>query len=123
MRACIRTDISILFESMKQAKAIQRFAALAHDARLSIFRALVKAGPEGLPAGEIATRLGLSPSGLSFHVAILERAGLLASRRQGRSIIYMPCIVEAVVLGEFLTRDCCGGRPEDCVPRREQRMS
>lgn len=105
---------------MKQKRAIQRFAALAHDARLRIFRTLVKAGPDGLPAGEIATRLGVSPSGLTFHVAILERAGLVASRREGRSVIYSPCLAEAGELAEFLTLDCCDGRPEACAPLRRR---
>jgi len=108
---------------MKVDRVIQRFAALAHETRLAVFRCLVEAGPGGLPAGEIAARVGVSPSGLSFHAAILERAGLLNSRRDGRSVIYLPDLAAATALADFLLDDCCGGRPELCDAQARPEMN
>jgi ArsR family transcriptional regulator len=76
----------------------------------------VVAGPAGMPAGEIAALAGTSSSGASFHLAHLERAGLIASRRESRSIVYSANYEGITGLGDFLMRDCCQGRPEICMP-------
>lgn len=101
---------------MKQEAAITGFSALAHATRLDIFRRLVEAGPEGLPAGEIAAAVGISPSSLSFHAGHLQRAGLVRSRRAGRSVFYAADFTAMAGLVDFLTRNCCGGHPEVCRP-------
>src|ERR1700760_3624601 len=96
--------------------AVNRLSALAHDGRLAIFRLLVKAGPDGMAAGDIARRLDTAPNTMSAQLLILSNAGLTKARREGRSIIYA---VDFDRMGElllFLTRDCCGGRPEICAP-------
>lgn len=94
--------------------ALGALAALAQEHRLKIFRLLMQHGPEGLPAGEIAARLGLPPSTLSGHLAQLERAGLLRSRRHQRWIHYAPDIDGAQTLIGFLTEICCHGQPQLC---------
>lgn len=99
---------------MKNRRAVRRLAALAHEHRLAAFRLLVRAGPEGRAAGEIAAALGLAPSSLSFHVAALSEAGLVRSVREGRSIRYRVAVDGFRELLEFLTADCCEGRPELC---------
>ena len=73
---------------MNTAKATGAFAAIAHENRLALYRLLVKRGPDGLPAGVIAERLGVAPSSLTFHLQALLRAGLLRRRRAGRQLIY-----------------------------------
>jgi len=101
---------------MESIAAIDRLSALAQPGRLSVFRLLVRAGPEGIPAGEIAAALGLAPNTLSARLAILVQAGLLSSAREGRVIRYaarMDSISELIV---YLMEDCCGGRPEICAP-------
>lgn len=100
---------------MKSIQAQAGFAALSQDTRLAILRLLIKIGPEGLPAGEIAARLDVSPPTLSFHVASLERAGLVTSRRVQRQIIYAPDFEGLRALITFLLDDCCGERPEICA--------
>ena len=89
--------------------------ALAQESRLGIFRLLVEAGPDGLPAGQIAERMALPGATLSFHLSQLKHAGLIACRREGRSLIYS-AVYPAMnnVLG-FLTRNCCQGDPGSCV--------
>ncbi|MTH97947.1 helix-turn-helix transcriptional regulator [Roseibium sp. RKSG952] len=99
---------------MRDEDAIGRLAALAHQDRLATFRLLVKAGPEGLPSGRIAEKLTIPPTRMSFHLAALERAGLLTTRRDGRRIVYAVAYGEMRNLLEFLTEDCCGGHPEIC---------
>lgn len=99
---------------MIEEQAIGAFAALAHENRLSIFRVLMRAGPSGMPAGEIATKTGLAPSNVSFHVSQMERAGLLRSWRLRRNIFYAVEIDGVRQLLTFLTDECCGGHPELC---------
>lgn len=99
---------------MEQKLAIAALAALAQDSRLEIFRLLVNQGPGGMPAGEIAERLGVQPATLSFHLAQLSHATLVASRRQGRSIIYSADIATMKDVVSFLLNDCCSGHPELC---------
>lgn len=99
---------------MKRRKAVTAFASLAHEVRLGIFQRLVEAGPEGLAAGQIATKLRISPSSLTFHIAHLERAGLVHSQRKGRSIVYAADFGAMGDLVGYLTDQCCGGHPEVC---------
>jgi ArsR family transcriptional regulator len=91
-------------------------AALAHDGRLAVFRLLVKAGPDGMAAGDIARKLVTQPNTMSAQLLILSNAGLLRARRDGRSIIYAVNFEAMGALLLFLTKDCCGGRPEICAP-------
>jgi len=94
--------------------AVQSLSALAHDSRLEVFRLLVQAGPEGLPAGAIAERLGVPASTLSFHVKALAQAGLIESRHEGRFIHYSADFEAMNGLVAFLGENCCGGR--SCAP-------
>lgn len=94
--------------------ASSAFAALAHPDRIAAFRLLVKAGPSGLASGALADRLSMQPTRMSFHLAALERSGLVHSWRVGRSIRYAPRFEAMRRLLAFLTEDCCGGRPEIC---------
>lgn len=88
---------------------VSALAALAQSHRLAAFRMLVEAGPDGLAAGVIATRLDLAPSSLSFHLAQLERAGLVRTVRAGRSILYSADFAAMNALVGYLTENCCGG--------------
>lgn len=99
---------------MLEHQAITALAALAHENRLTIFRAVMHAGPSGLPAGEIAQQAGLAPSNVSFHVSQMERAGLLRSWRVKRNVFYAVEIDGMRQLLSFLTEECCGGHPELC---------
>jgi protein-tyrosine-phosphatase len=99
---------------MESTQVAQIFAALAQETRLGALRLLVAAGPSGLPAGEIAERLGLPASTTSFHLGALERAGLTQSTRQSRQIIHAVRIAALRGLIAFLTETCCAGRPDLC---------
>lgn len=99
---------------METKQALEAFQALSQDTRLGALRLLVQAGPNGLAAGAIAERLAVQPSTLSTHLGILERAGLVASRRESRSIIYAAQFEGLRRLITFLMEDCCQGRPEIC---------
>jgi len=99
---------------MESSQIIEALAALAHASRLAVFRALVQAGPEGLPAGQIATLLDVPASSRSFHLKELHRAGLANSRQAGRSVIYTARYETMNDLIGFLTENCCGGNP--CGP-------
>lgn len=98
------------------ARAVDALSALAHRHRLGVFRLLVKAGFDGMPAGDVAREIGALPNTLSTHLAILDRAGLIRSRREGRSVIYTANYDGMRELLGFLVADCCGGRPEICEP-------
>lgn len=97
-------------------EAVDALSALAHGHRLAVFRLLVRAGADGVPAGEIAREVGVLPNTLSTHLTILGHAGLIQSRRDGRSIIYTADYDRMRVLLGFLMEDCCAGRPEICAP-------
>ena len=101
---------------MDQSKTIKALAALAQESRLQAFRLLVRSGPDGLAAGEIARRLDVPHNTLSSHLAILANAGLLTSHRQSRSIIYRIDFDGTRELLSFLMQDCCQGSPELCAP-------
>lgn len=89
--------------------AVMRLAALAQGSRLSVFRLLVEKGPDGMPAGEIAGRLGVASNTLSFHLKELSNAGLLKSRQEGRFIYYAPDFTAMNALLAYLTENCCTG--------------
>src|SRR5277367_6166278 len=100
---------------MKKSTAVTALSALAQESRLEIFRWLVQKGPDGVAAGEIGDRLGLPSPTLSFHLSQLRFAGLVTSRRAGRSIIYSANFKAMTSLLAYLTENCCGGRPELCA--------
>ena len=98
-----------------QNSAVEALSALAHDTRLSVFRMLVKAGPEGLIAGTIAQTANVPSSTMSHHLGILERAGLVESERESRLIHYRADYEGMRRLLAFLMEDCCQGAPEMCA--------
>jgi DNA-binding transcriptional ArsR family regulator len=104
---------------MQADAAIEALGALAHAGRLGVFRLLVRAGPEGMAAGEIARATGSLPNTLSTNLNILAAAGLVGSRRDGRSIIYTAQYDGMRDLLAFLMEDCCAGKPEICAPLAE----
>ena len=101
---------------MQAPDAITALSALAHEGRMQVFRLLVRAGLPGLAAGEIAQATGALANTLSSNLAILNRAGLVAARRDGRSIIYTAAYGQMRELLAFLMEDCCAGKPEVCAP-------
>ena len=100
---------------MKAKSAVTALAALAHEYRLGVYRMLVEAGPEGLNAGTIATRLKLPPSSLTFHLSQLHRAGLVTQERNSRQLIYAADFDAMNGLVGYLTENCCGGGPSACA--------
>lgn len=101
-------------KNMRSQDVIEALGALAHEHRLAVFRLLVERGPEGLPAGHIAERLGLVPSSLSFHLQSLQRAGLINQRRESRQLIYSADFEVIAGLVGYLTENCCAGGT--CAP-------
>lgn len=99
---------------MESRIAAFAFAALGQETRLDLLRALLMAGPSGLAAGDIAARLGVPPSTLSFHLRALDQAGLIAATRQGRSLIYAAQLERLRALFAFLADACCDGDPTRC---------
>jgi DNA-binding transcriptional ArsR family regulator len=106
---------------MEKTLAVAALAALAQENRLDVFRLLIEAGPDGLPAGRIADRLGLAPNTLTFHFDRLRMAGLVTVRREGRSMIYSARFETMNELLGYLTDQCCGGEPGKCLPRAKTR--
>lgn len=104
---------------MKSKQAVLALLSLAHEGRLSAFRLLVKAGPEGLAAGDLAQRLKIPPSSLSTNLMLLGHAELVSSRRDGRSVIYTANFDAMSDLLGFLIEDCCNGSPQACAPLAE----
>ncbi|OYY91493.1 MAG: transcriptional regulator [Sphingomonas sp. 28-66-16] len=98
----------------KADQIIAALGALAQPHRLAAYRALVEAGPDGLAAGDLATRLGVPASSLSFHLGLLERSTLIVRRRAGRSLIYSADFGAMTALIGYLTENCCGGA--GCTP-------
>jgi ArsR family transcriptional regulator len=99
---------------MEKAEVIAALAALAQESRLDVFRLLVQAGAEGVPAGQIAERLGLPAATLSFHLSQLRQAGLVTFRREGRSLIYAAEYAAMNGLVAFLMENCCQGDAARC---------
>lgn len=105
-----------IFGHMESIDAIASFAALSQETRLKAFQLLVRHEPEGLPAGDIARRLGVPHNTMSAHLAVLARAGWVVSQRQSRSIVYRVDLEHVKETIRFLVRDCCAGHPEVCEP-------
>ena len=99
---------------MKTPAVIGALGALSHEHRLAIYRLLVQRGPEGLPAGAIGERVGLVPSSLTFHLQNLQRAGLIAQRRESRQLIYSADFAVMNGLVGYLTENCCGNSSAEC---------
>ena len=101
---------------MESSTALPILSALAQEGRLAVFRLLVKAGPGGVAAGDIARKLKTAANTMSAQLLVLANAGLVRARREGRSIIYAADYDKMSALLLFLTEDCCGGRAEICAP-------
>ena len=101
---------------MKKPDALAALAALAQENRLDVFRLLVEAGRDGLPAGRVAATLKLAPNTLTFHFDRLRDSGLVTVRRDGRSMIYAARYDTMNGLLDYLTDNCCQGRAEECMP-------
>src|SRR5215467_3956014 len=101
---------------MKKPDALAALAGLAQDNRLDVFRLLVEAGRDGMPAGAVAEALDLAPNTLTFHFDRLRDAGLVAVRREGRSMIYAARYETMNALIAYLTENCCQGRADQCMP-------
>lgn len=103
---------------MKKATATSVFESLSSGVRLDVFRLLVKKGPQGMVAGEIATTLEVPPTNLSFHLKALTQARLLTVEQEGRFQRYRANIPLMLGLIAYLTEECCSGNPEQCVDMR-----
>ncbi|HEU4498757.1 MAG TPA: metalloregulator ArsR/SmtB family transcription factor [Sphingomicrobium sp.] len=110
---------------MKMDTAIAALGALAQEHRLTLFRLLVQAGPDGMAAGAIAEKLGVPNSSLSFHLAQLRNAGLITQERQHRSLIYRANYSAMTGLVDYLTENCCGGAvcTPAAAPRAERKSA
>ena len=106
---------------MNEKKAVTALAALAQEARLRVFRALVGAGPQGMTPGALSVLLDIPASTLSFHLKELVHAGLVSVERDGRSLNYRPAFEQMNTLLAYLTDHCCHGQP--CTPRASRRRA
>ena len=100
---------------MEYAQAVVALSALAQETRLSIFRLLVQAGPEGVAAGRIGEALDVPGATLSFHLKELAHASLVSSRQEGRFVYYSADFEQMAALMSFLTQNCCQGMPQECL--------
>lgn len=105
---------------METKGAIAALSALAQETRLAVFRLLVVAGPEGMPAGSIALAIGAPANTISTNLSIMAAAGLVSSQREGRVIRYFARMEGMTDLMTYLMRDCCQGSPELCLPLMDQ---
>ncbi|MEM9301007.1 MAG: metalloregulator ArsR/SmtB family transcription factor [Pseudomonadota bacterium] len=103
---------------MERRAAVIALGALAQDTRLQVFRRLVAAGEAGVSAGDLARDLDVAPATLSFHLKELARAELVDGHQDGRFVIYKAKLDAMAELIGYLALDCCGGRPELCLPRK-----
>jgi DNA-binding transcriptional ArsR family regulator len=101
---------------MEKHEAIAALVAIGHETRFDIFRLLMQAGPEGIPAGQIGERLGIPPATLSFHLSQLKRADLVTFRRESRSLIYSSAYPVMNALLAYMTENCCQGDAATCSP-------
>jgi DNA-binding transcriptional ArsR family regulator len=101
---------------MEMKSALLALSALAHEARLAIYRLLVEAGPQGMTVGRIAEKLDLPGATLSFHLSQLHHAGLVVAHRTGRRLIQTANFNRMNALVSYLTENCCGGDPTACAP-------
>ena len=112
---------------MKSDNAVAALGALAQEHRLALFRLLVQAGEQGMPAGAIAQALGVPNSSLSFHLTQLRSAGLILQERQHRSLIYRANYQVMNALVAYLLENCCAGaecgEPATCEPAQPERKS
>lgn len=108
---------------MDETHAVAALGALAQESRLKVFRLLVREGPRGMPAGDIARMLKVPHNTMSSHLRILARAQLIASRKEGRSVIYAVKLEGTRELLSFLVEDCCHGAPGVCAPLIESALA
>ncbi|SMX34531.1 arsenate reductase/protein-tyrosine-phosphatase family protein [Actibacterium lipolyticum] len=102
---------------MELYSASQILTTLGHEGRLSVFRLLARRAPDGVRPSEIAAALTMKPNTLSVYLSALERAGLVSSERQGKSVFYFAQVAQMGALVDFLVADCCRGRPDLCAPK------
>jgi DNA-binding transcriptional ArsR family regulator len=108
---------------MDISNAVATLGALAQESRLKIFRLLVRAGPAGLPAGDIARKFAVPHNTMSAHLAVLSRAKLIAARKEGRSVIYAVDCEGTRALLFFLLEDCCQCEPQACTRMLESTLA
>src|SRR2546427_10140811 len=108
---------------MEKSNAVAALAALAQDNRLAVFRLLVEAGPQGMPAGQVAAALKLAPNTLTVHFDRLRGAGLVSVRRDGRSMIYTARYDTMNEMLGYLTETCCHGRADRCVSAARMKLA
>ena len=104
---------------MESFEAVNVLSALAHESRLALVRTLIQAGPDGVPAGELARSAGLAATTASAQLLVLKNAGLVTASRRGRSVIYSASYGAMSDLLSYLMQDCCGGCSEICKPVSE----
>lgn len=103
--------------AIKAASAVRIFESLSSPIRLQVYRTVVRRGPEGMVAGEIAETLDLPPANLSFHLKAMTQAGILTVMQEGRFQRYRADLGSMLDLAAYITEECCGGHPELCRPR------
>lgn len=108
---------------MELSRAVGALGALAQESRLKVFRLLVRSGPGGMAAGDIARKLAVPHNTMSSHLATLSRARLVNSRKEGRSVIYAVDLEGTRDLLSFLVEDCCRGKPHICAPLIESTLA
>lgn len=105
---------------MDESLALDCLAAMSQETRLRVLRLLIASEPGGVPAGVIALRLGIAQNTMSTHLAALARCGLIRGERRSRSIVYRGDLARFRALLVYLLEDCCAGRPEICLPLRDE---
>jgi DNA-binding transcriptional ArsR family regulator len=108
---------------MEITDAVDALGALAQKSRLKVFRLLLRAGRDGMAAGDIARKLAVPHNTLSAHLAVLTRAKLVGARKEGRSVIYAANLEGTRELLSYLIEDCCRGKPDTCIPLIEATLA